>query len=300
MRHQRHQVDRAIAEIARRQHGVVAFSQLAGLGLDKAAVRRRVEAGRLHRLHRGVYAVGHRALTRRSYLVAAVLAIGDDAALSHRSAAELWGIRGSHWQIDVTCPRALRQRGGMTLHRHPLPADEVVVRDGIRVTSPPRTLLDLAGVLGPQQLRRAYEQAEILRLDSTLSLGRLIERHENRKGTNALCGLLGSQALPAITKRELEERFLTTIRAGGLPEPRTNTVVEGLEVDAFWPAARLVVELDSRGFHLNRIAFERDRERDRKLMLAGYRVVRITWRQLHDDPARIVRDLRQLIRSAPV
>lgn len=145
--------------------------------------------------------VGHRPLTRRSLLVAALLAVGPDAALSHRTAAEVWGIRNPSWKIEVTSPRSLGQRDGVVIHRSPLPSDEVELKDDLLVTTPARTILDLAAVLPAQQVRRAVEQVEILHLGSRTGIGELLARYRTRKGTRFLRKLVGEQAPARQTKR---------------------------------------------------------------------------------------------------
>jgi len=295
--------DAAIAALAARQHGVVERGQLIALGLRPGAVDRRTAAGRLHRMHRGVYAVGHPAVTREGRWMAGVLASGRDAVLSHLPAAALWDLRpASDGRIEVTVSRSLRPRRGLKVHRTVLAMDERTVRDGIPVTTATRTLLDLAAVLSRPGLERACEQAEALRLTDGPSLDELIERHPRRKGALLLRAIVGSGRVGIITRSELEARFLTFVADLGLPVPHTNARIEAggrwLEVDCLWPESRVVVELDGHAFHSTRAAFERDRERDRLLQAAGWRVVRITWRQLRDEPAAVARDLARLLRHA--
>jgi hypothetical protein len=236
--------------------------------------------------------------------MAAVLAAGRGAVLSHRSAAALWGIRPTdRSDIEVSAPRQLR-RPGIESHRVALPSDEVTEERGIPVTTPARTLFDLAGVLTPQQLERVVDQAEIRRLTSPTSLGALLARHPGRRGTAALKRILSEQQLIGltITKSDLENRFVALLDAHGLPRPSANRIVElrdgeTHEADCLWPVHRLVAELDGFQTHGTRRAFEHDRERDRKLQVAGYRVVRITWRQLHDDADTVAGQLRALLRD---
>jgi hypothetical protein len=164
-------VDAAIAALAKRQHGIVARGQLTDLGLGRGAIEHRVRCGRLHPLHRGVYAVGHRALRREAWWLATVLAAGPGAALSYRSAAELWGMRyGSRARVEVSVPRHRRSTARIEVHVVEMQPDEVTVHDGIPVTTPARTLLDLAAVVPPQHLKAAFEEAEVRRLTSPTSL----------------------------------------------------------------------------------------------------------------------------------
>jgi very-short-patch-repair endonuclease len=291
---------RSIAELAARQHGLVARRQLALLGLGEDAIDYRVARGLLHRTHRGVYAVGHTATTGHAVWMAAVLAAGPDAVVSHRSAAALWGVRDTHRSsAEVTCPRRL-DIPGVDSHRTVLPPDEVTVEHGIPVTTPARTLFDLAAVVTEQQLRHALNEAEIRRLASPLSLDALIARHPRRKGTQALKSALDTQRQTGetITKSRLERRFLELVDAHGLPRPKMNHPLGPYEPDALWPEQRLVVELDSYGIHTTRQAFEQDRARDRALTLAGYRVVRITWRQLTTHADALAQQLRAMLGDA--
>jgi very-short-patch-repair endonuclease len=216
--------------------------------------------------------------------MAAVLATGG--VLSHRSAAALWGLRPSDGRIEVTSPRTRRARPGLLVHRAVLPPDETTTHHGIPTTTPARTLIDLAGVLDRHQLQRAINEAELLRLDGPREL---LPRYRTKKGTAAL----RSAAPPTHTRSDLEARFTTFLNDRRFPRRQTNTLIEGIEVDFAWPTHRLTVELDSYEYHRTRAAFERDRQRDRRLIAAGWRVVRITWRDL-DDPAALATELRAL------
>jgi very-short-patch-repair endonuclease len=188
---------------------------------------------------------------------------------------------------------------GLDIHQAALRDDEVTVRAGIPVTTPARTLLDLAGVLSPQRLERAATEAEIRRLGSPTTLADLVARYPGRPGTPAIRRLLESRAIGRhVTKQELELRFLAFLDAHAIARPRTNVRVEldrgPKEVDCLWPEARVVVELDGYATHGTRRAFEEDRARDRALVVAGYRVVRITWRQLAADPLALAGQLRAI------
>ena len=229
--------------------------------------------------------------------MSAVLAGGRDARLSHHSGGAHWRIRPSGASvIDVTTPRGQRPRRGIRFHRSSLPEDEVTVHDGIPVTTVPRTLFDLATVLTPRQLERALGEADVLRLWDELSLLDLLRRYPRRPGSRTVRAVLGAREAGAtITRSELEVRFLELVDRARLPQPRTNKVVEGFEVDAVWPEARIAVELDARSTHATIAAFERDRERDRILLAAGWRTVRVTWRQLEFAPDRLEADLRRLL-----
>jgi hypothetical protein len=233
--------------------------------------------------------------------MAAVLACGPGAVLSHRSAGRLWGlVPGSAASVDVTRPGYFRHRAGINAHHSRLPDDERVMVDGIPVTSVSRTLFDLAAVLDRRRLERALNEAEVLGLTDRLSIPDLLERYPRRRGSAVLRSLLRDDAaVRGITRNDLEERFLSLIDAAGLPRPRLNAdlAVRGrfFEADCLWAEQRLIVELDGRATHGTRRAFEKDRERDRILLAEGWRVMRVTWRQLRHDPKEIVADLRRLL-----
>jgi very-short-patch-repair endonuclease len=252
-------------------------------------------------MHRGVYAiVGRRLLTRQAHWMAAVLACGPGAVLSHLAAAALWGIRRGT-RIEVTVPRGGRtSRKGVHLHWANLPADEATTHHGIPTTTVPRTLLDLSAVVQHDELRSAMRQAEQLRLTDPLWLGDLIGRYPRKPGIPILKAVVQeAQRGLNIVRSELEESFQAFLLNACLPLPITNTLIEGIEVDCVWRDQRLIVELDSRTHHAIVHAFETDRARDRRLEAAGWRVVRITWRQLHDTPEEIEADLRKLLAQAP-
>ena len=237
--------------------------------------------------------------------MAAVLACGSHAALSHRSAAALWGLRPTmRAAIDVTVPRrAGFSRPGVDVHRARRldPADVTRVR-GVPCTTVARTLLDLAEVLDGQALGRACEQAEVLRILDRRAVDRVLARADGRHGAPALRTVLAEVGC-ALTRSELEKRFLALCAAAGVPLPRVNAWLEldggGLEVDFLWDVQRLIVETDGHRTHGTRRAFERDRRRDQRLTLAGWRVVRVTWRQLTLDPDDVARTIGALLAHTP-
>lgn len=289
----------AMAGLAGRQHGVVARRQLTELGLSRHGVTRLLERGRLHVVHRGVYAVGHRKLAREGVWLAAVLAAGEGAVLSHRSAAELWRIRETaRRRIEVTVPRDVR-RPRLLVYRTLLAPDEMTAEDGIPVTTPARTLLDLAALLDEHRLARAAERAEALRLTSPTSLAELVGRYPRRTGTPNLKRLIEEHRIvPTTTANDLERRFLTFLDANELPRPLVNESLDPYTPDFRWTEQRLVVELDGFETHGTRQAFERDRARDRALLAQGWRVARITKRQLDDAPSELAVELRAMLASA--
>jgi hypothetical protein len=289
-------LDRAIGELAGQQHGVVARTQLVAIGLGPSSIEMRLARRRLHRVHQGVYAVGHSCLSEKGRWMAAVLAGGPRAVLSHAPAGALWGIRPQgDLEVVVTGPRRVEPRRWMRFHRSSLPDDEITIKDGIPVTTAPRTLFDLAAVVSHGQLARAINEAEIRRLWDPLSLPNLLKRHPRRPGAAAIRSLIATPGL-RVTRSELEDRFLAFLARLGLPLPATNVSMRvggcWIEADCVWHEERLIAELDGHTTHRTRAAFETDRTRDRTLTAAGWRVIRITWRQLHDDPEGLGRDLR--------
>jgi very-short-patch-repair endonuclease/predicted transcriptional regulator of viral defense system len=291
--------DAEISALATRQHGVIARAQLVEMGLSLDAIEYRVKLSRLQPLHRGVYAVGHRALTRHGRWMAAVLAGGPGAVLRRRSAAALWGIREADpARVEIAAPRDRRQPR-IAVQRIELPRDETDEHEGIRVTTAARTLLDLAAVLDEHHLARACERAEALRLGSPTSLQDLVDRYPRRPGTPALRRLLErGGVVPTRTENDFERRFLTLLDAENLPRPLVNEPLGAIRPDFRWPEQRLIVETDGFETHGTRAAFERDRARDRALTAAGWRVVRVTKRQLDDDPDTLAAELAAMLRSA--
>jgi very-short-patch-repair endonuclease len=264
-----HTGDRAIAALAARQCGVVTIAQLADAGITRRGVAHRVQHGRLTRIYRGVYQVGPIAAPHGREM-AAVLTTGG--VLSHHTAAAAWGIRPSdEGEIHVTVTgHDQRSRKGLTVHRSL--SLKAAVHRGLPLTTPARTLRDLAPLLPTSEYERAVEEAQVQRLVPL------------RPGDE-----------PRFTRSEAERRLLALTRAAGLPTPLTNTRVAGWEVDAFWPRHKLIVEVDGFAYHGNRAAFERDRRKDAALTAAGYRVVRITWRQLVREPHAVVALLARLL-----
>ena len=294
----------AIVALAERQHGVVTLGQLQLVGgLGRAAVSRRAAGGRLHRVHRGVYAVGRPRLTIHGHWMAAVLTYGPAAVLSHRSAAGLWGLRADHRaRTDVTVPgAAARRRPGIDVHRSAtLSERDITTVDGIPCTAVARTLIDLGDVAGRREVERAVDQAEVKRLFDLRATEDALERAGPRRGARVLRAVLADRQEPTLTQSRLEEGFLALCRTAALPSPAVNAwiaVEDGVayKADFLWRAERLVVETDGRGFHSHRAAFEHDRLRDQRLTLAGYTVVRFTWRQVRHEPGRVAGALAGLL-----
>jgi very-short-patch-repair endonuclease len=280
--------DRAISALAARQHGIVTTAQLAQAGIGPNAVAHRVAHGRLVRIHRGVYQVGPIAAPRGPEM-AAVLATGG--VLSHHTAAAIWTIRAHSGPVHVTVTgEARRQRAGVHIHRSL--SLNVAVQHGLPVITPARTLRDLAAHLPQHELDRATEQAQILNLATRAEIAGQLPR----RGRRALTAALDDE--PRLTRSEAERRFLALIRAARLPLPETNVRVLGYEVDMLWREQKLIVEVDGFGYHGTRAAFERDRARDAMLQVAGYRVVRITWRQITAGAHALSAQFGALLRPA--
>jgi very-short-patch-repair endonuclease len=272
--------DTGIARIAARQYGVISVDQLESLGIHRQGRATRIRAGLLHRIHRGVFAVGHPGLSTEGRWLAAVLACGPDAVLSHVSAARLWRLlpqpRARNGEslppVHVTVTRDGRNRPGIRVHRsRTLDPSQTTRSEGIPVTTPSRTLTDLRRTLPQPQFAAALRQAEFLRLPI--------------------------EDVPELdrTRSELEARFLGLCRRHRLPKPEVNSRIGPFVVDFAWPGRRLIVELDGYRAHGTRSAFEEDRERDLRLRRQGYEVVRLTWRQLADHRGAIASTLRRLL-----
>lgn len=283
--------DVLIAEIARRQHGAISIWQLYGLGIGERGVRSRVDAGRLHRVHRGVYAVGHSGLSSEGRWLAAVLAVGwkragtgDSlldywgAAVSHRSAACLWSLLPHFEQpVDVIVRGnwGRARRRGLRVHRSlTLDPVEVTLRRGIPVTTPARTISDLCasaggrpGALAPRELRRAIRQANVLGLP--------IQEEDHRDRTRS----------------DLELDFLRLCRRGRISAPEVNVHLGSDLVDFVWRNRRLVVETDAYVYHRGKIAFQDDRARDLRLRRLGFEVIRLSERQINEEPDQVTKVL---------
>jgi predicted transcriptional regulator of viral defense system len=264
----------------------VSRAQLRAIGLSADAIDGRLERGSLHPIHRAVYAVGHTRITRDGHYTAAVLACGPAAALSHRSAAALWGISRYSGRIELTVPSPRRRGHRFIPRRSSLQPDEITEERGIPVTTVARTLVDLGSVLTDDQLEKAIREAEFLRLFDLNEITGLLDRHPRRKGTAALRkAITDAGDARDRTRSDLEDRFMFLLSEANLPTPELNGTIEldamTIEADAIWRDRKLIVELDSWGAHGTQSAFERDRERYLALAAAGWVSVRITWLALN-------------------
>lgn len=289
--------DATVAAIAGEQWAVITWRQLRGAGLAKSTIGRRVRRKRLHRVHVSVYAlVPPEALAPEGRWLAAVLACGTGAALSHRSAAALWSLLDDDADDpDVTVPiNGARAVKGVLLHRSRTLPGNLTRRRGIPVTTLERTLADLAESVPRAVLHRAAQQAEFQR--RTIGPAGDPWRHANgRRGAPNLRSLPLLRARVGMTWSELEARMLRLCRGAGLPEPESNRRIAGLRVDFVWRAQRLVVETDGGQAHLTAAAFEEDRRRDVELLIAGWRVARFTWAMVRDEPGRVAERLAHLL-----
>jgi predicted transcriptional regulator of viral defense system len=289
--------DSRLASLASRQHGVVTVRQLRALGFSPSAVRYRVRVGRLHPVHRGVYAVGHRNLTEYALFIAAVAAIGADAALSNAAAAALFKLMRHSGDIDVTTTRSVKPRPGIRLHGvRSLPASDVTRRHGIPVTTPVRTIVDLADTLDERRLARVIHEAEVQRLVTNAELRARLDRG---RGMPRLRAIVAEG--PVRTRSEFEDATYDLLRRNGFPRPDGNTTLSGLppwlEVDFHLPGTPLVLEVDGAQFHNTRWRRRLDARKQAILEAAGYRVIRLTWEQVTAEEAQTVRRIRQALET---
>jgi very-short-patch-repair endonuclease len=279
--HKSANTDHVIARIAENQHGVISTSQLESAGLSRRAIGKRVRAGRLHRLHRGVYALGHSNVSFEGRCMAATLALGDRAVVSHRSAAAVWGMLKPHSgpvELTVRGDSGRRKRSGIAMHRsHTLASRLTTRRHNVPVTRPARTLRDLRRTV-PQPVYRA-------------AVRKALDRR-----------LIRSTGIPEaeLTRSQLERDFLSLCRRHRFPQPEVNARLGRYEVDFLWRDRGLVVEADGFRYHGDRASFEADRARDAHLQSQGYRVLRFTWWQLQDSRADVVAVLRGFLGPIPL
>lgn len=281
--------------LAAEQHGLVTRKQLFSRGMGASAIAGRLATGRLHSIHTGVYAVGLPELTEPGRFMAAVLAGGPGALLSHGAAARHWRLLNHRGKPEVMVPTYRRRRPGIAFHQWALHDEDRHLLEGTPVTSVPLTLLAVAAEGNEPRFERAYEAAERKDLLDGRAIDRLLARHPRRAGSKLLRAARGAETLPAWTRSELERRFLRFCEEHGLPQPSVNASIVGHEVDMLWREQRLVAELDGFEHHRTRQAFERDRDRDTELLLAGYRVIRVTWSKLTDRSAKLATDLHGLL-----
>lgn len=295
--------DSEIARVAVRQYGNITRRQLRAIGVADQAIAHRLRRGRLHRIHRGVFSVGKPARTVLERASAAVLACGPNAALSHAAALALWGLT-PHWPatFDVTVTEGNPRPRGITVHRsRTLTCEDVRTQLGIRTTSPARTILDCLPEIEPWRRTRAVNDALLTPFVTRPQLAEACWRYPTHPGARLLRPFVVETGGP--TRSEFEDRFGRFCKRFGFPRPRVNTRVAGHEVDALFPADKLIIEMDGWDFHRDRHAFETDRDRDADTLAAGYSTLRMTWVRLDERPeaeaARLVKILRQLRMRRP-
>jgi very-short-patch-repair endonuclease len=265
---------------------VVAHRELLALSVAPRTVQGWLRRGRLIRVHRGVYALGRPPETMRGRALAALLAIGPDAFLSHGSAAALGKIGAEPSAVHLSVPRALHPRDRIAVHEAAIGSADVRRRDGLPLTAPARTLLDLAAALHADALRKAVAEALYLRLTSQTELERALQRLKGHRGAGTLARLIAAgEAAP--TRSRLERALLPALRAADLPPPTVGARVGPYLIDFLWPIERLAVETDGYDAHRHRLAFEDDRARDVDLQGRDYAVLRFTWRQVLGEPATV-------------
>jgi predicted transcriptional regulator of viral defense system len=288
---------RELAEMARRQHGVLSFGQLRELGLSKGHIARAEGAGRLLRVHRGVYAVGHATLSDHGRATAALLVFPGTAVLSHASAAWLWGLLPTApREAEVTVAARGNKRRGLQVHRvWSLPGEERTTYEGLPVTSVARTLVDFAGTSSARELSRVVDRARRRGKLDVAAIDRILERRSGGFVTERLQEVLQLYRQPVFDRARSELLLLDAIHDVGLPAPRINTWEEGCEIDAYWEAERFAVEVDGWETHGSREAFEKDRLRQEDLKLAGIDSIRIAARRIEQEPTVVAKRLKLLL-----
>ena len=282
--------DERIAQIADAQRGRVNRHQLRSAGITTSMIHTRVAGGRLYRLHQGVYVVGHRTPVELGRETAAALTCHPNCFLSHSSAAGIWGLRAQDaaLPVELTVLRDARPPGILIHRTSQLTAADVRTYKRLPITSPARTLLDMATTLGERELERALDEALIMRLVRPAQIQEVLTRMPRRAGAPKLKALLDDRRHTTVTRSQAEEYFLELIRNAGLPQPETNVRLHRFTVDFLWRAERVVVEIDGYQFHYSRSAFERDRRKDLVLDQAGLHVLRFTWSQMREKPLPVI------------
>jgi very-short-patch-repair endonuclease/predicted transcriptional regulator of viral defense system len=297
-----------VLALALAQHGIVALYQLVALGLDARAIQARAAAGQLHRIHHAVYSlIPRKLLSREGRFMAAVLACGPEAALSHRSAAAFLGLRPtSRANVDVTVPtESHRRHAGIDLHRSTtLTRNDVTTVNNIPCTTTARTLLDLGDVIYPRQHERAFDQAEAMGVLNMRAIKDQLERNRTRRAARRTRAVVEDHYIgETITLSEFEEAMIPLLRAAELPMPRINEWIilddgePAILADFCWPDKRVIGETDGWTTHRTRQAFERDRRRDQRLAAAGWHVIRITWWQLRREPQRVIATIAAVLKA---
>jgi very-short-patch-repair endonuclease len=294
-----HPLELQIAQIAGRQDNLITWEQLVRIGVGRRSVARRVESGRWQRVHKAVYLIGPAPPTLSAKARAAAFTCGEGAAVSHRTAAVVWRLLPVAPEPELHVIVAGRNPGvkpGIHIHRvAELPPNEVARRDGIPLTTPARTICDLAATEPLRDVESALAEARIHRLATDRQINAVIQRAPTRAGALIVRRLLDAEDDTGYTRSKAERILRDVIHAADLDRPLFNEPVLGYVVDALWPKQRLIVEVDGYTYHSHRAAFERDRRRDQQLVAAGYRVIRVTWIQLRDRPIAVITTIAQAL-----
>jgi very-short-patch-repair endonuclease len=289
---------RICGQLAAKQKGVVSRVQLLAAGIAPGVIKRLIRRGFLHPVHRGVYAVGHTALPQFGREQAALLACGEGAVLSGRSALYVWGlVKTAPREVEVTVPgRHCRKRKGIRLRLvDALPSQDVRTRHGLALTFPARALIDYAADASPDELGDAVAEARSRELIREGELEAAVTRARRLPGAAQMRAFLREEGGPAITRSRAERRFRKLLQDAHLPQPKLNGRVAGLCVDFLWEAEKVVLEVDGYRFHSHRRAFENDRKRDRILSDAGYHVIRVTWRHFTEETLALIAHIARML-----
>jgi very-short-patch-repair endonuclease len=280
-------------EIAARQRNVITHAQLADLGVGRNAIEHRLTSGRWQRLHKGVYLIGPAPPVPSARALAAVLTCGEGSVLSHRTAAAVWSLLAAADRVHVSVAgRNPGLRQGLCIHRVvALPADEITTKHGLPLTTPARTICDLAATELLRDVESALAEARIHRLATDRQIAAVINAAPTRPGAPTMRKLLEQENDSGYTRTRAERLLRDLLRAANVERPLYNEPVLGFVVDAVWPDKRVIVEVDGYSYHGHPAAFARDRRRDRQLAAAGYRVIRVTWTQLRDQPIETIADI---------
>lgn len=292
------QRDWTVGALAGRQHGVVSRAQLMGAGLSARVIQAALAAGRLRPLLRGVYAVGHAVVSPNGWCQAALLVCGEEAALGDRTACQLWSLRrGETFPLSVIVPSDRgRKHDRIQIRRSRLHPSEWMLLDGLRITTPARTIVGMATELGPRQMRHLVERAQDLRRFNARDIRAILERHPRHPGRRRLLHLVTLLEPDGDGARShLERLFLRLVREAGLPKPEMNPWIEGRERDFVWREQRLVLEVDGYAYHSSPAAIRRDKARDRELTAALWRPARFTYEEVAFEPAATAAEMRRLL-----
>jgi len=286
-----------VGEIAGGQRNLITLDQLAALGIGRNAIEHRLASGRWQRLHKGVYLIGPAPPTLSARAWAAVFSCGDGSVLSHRTAAALWRLLPAEEELHIAVAgRNPGVRRGVTVHRViELPAGEITTRGDLPLTTPARTICDLAATEPLRDVEAALAEARIHRLATDAQIKAVIQRAPTRPGAPIIRTLLEAEDDSGYTRSRAERLLRDLIAKSNLERPLFNEPLLGYVVDALWPKQRLIVEVDGYTYHHHRAAFERDRARDQRLIAAGYRVIRVTWLQLRDRPIAVITTIAQAL-----